>query len=206
MANYVFPLGRSVSTDGSLTGASTNVGDVLYTQFSGALSFRSQDAAGAPVDVAIPTVGGGSGTQNRLAKFTSAGVIDDSNVTDEGTGVTIGGGGQWRFFADYAGGTGWFFIDNANNAVFTVGPTGKLTAASDITIQGGALILTPLAGAAGSLQVNAFGLVEKQTDATNSPYTAANPANWAGAAPTNVEAALDRIAAAVAGMLGVPIP
>lgn len=208
MANFVFPLGRSVSTDGSLTGASTNVGDVLFNQSSGALSIRSQDAAGAPLDVAIPSVGGGSGTQNRLAKFTNAaGVIDDSNVTDTGAALTIGGGGQWRFFADYSGGTGWFFLDNANNTVFTVGPTGKLTAASDIAIQNGALILQPLAGAAGALQVNAFGLVQKQTDATNSPYTAAIPGNWAGAAPTNVEAAIDRMAALLQVLNGgAPIP
>ena len=208
MSNFVSDLKRVVSTDGTLTSADTQVGDVLYNEFSASLSLRAQDALGAPVEVAIPSVQGGSGTTNRLAKFTNTtGVIDDSNVTDTGLALTIGGGGQWRFFADYSGGTGWFFLDNANNAVFTVGPTGKLTAASDITIQGGALILTPLAGAAGSLQVNAFGLVEKQTDATTTPYTAGIPGNWAGAAPTNVEAAIDRMAALLQVLNGgVPIP
>lgn len=209
MANYVFPLGRSVSTDGSLTGASTNVGDVLYTQFSGALSFRSQDAAGAPVDVAIPTVGGGSGTQNRLAKFTSAGVIDDSNVTDTGIGVTIGLGGQWRFFADYAGGTGWFFLDNANNAVFTVGPTGKVTSASDLTVTNGVVLLPGIAPVAQTvLTINPVsGQLTVATDATTTPYTAGVPGNWAGAAPTTVEAAIDRMAALLQVLnAGAPIP
>lgn len=38
------------------------------------------------------------------------------------------------------------------------------------------------------------------------PYAAGTPANWAGAAPTNYAAAIDRLAAAVAGLLGGPIP
>lgn len=38
------------------------------------------------------------------------------------------------------------------------------------------------------------------------PYAAGAPADWSGAAPTNYAAAIDRLAAAVAGLLGGPIP
>jgi len=37
-------------------------------------------------------------------------------------------------------------------------------------------------------------------------YNASAPANWATSSPTTVHDALDRIAAAVAGLLGTPIP
>jgi hypothetical protein len=37
-------------------------------------------------------------------------------------------------------------------------------------------------------------------------YQAGNPADWVGAPPTDVQSALDRISAAVAGLLGGPIP
>lgn len=206
MTVYVFPAGRVISSDGTVLGPSTNVGDILYLTATGALSVRAQNAAGAPVDVAIPSIGGGSGTTNRVVKFTATGVMDDSAASDTGSVFQIGQGLQWRFVADYANGSGWQFLDAAGVTVASVGPTGKVTANGDITTTAGAFIASALAGAAGSLQVNAFGLVEKQIDATTSPYTPAAPINWAGAAPTNVEAALDRIAAAVAGLLLGPIP
>lgn len=37
-------------------------------------------------------------------------------------------------------------------------------------------------------------------------YAPAAPSNWAGAPPSTQDAALDRIAAAVRGLLGSPIP
>jgi hypothetical protein len=210
MANYVFPLGRSVSTDGTLTGASTNVGDVLYNQSSGALSIRSQDAAGAPLDVAIPSVGGGSGTQNRLAKFTNAaGVIDDSNASDTGATFTIGQAGQWRLQCGYAGGTGWQWLDNVGNTLFDVGPTGKCTSTSDFTVTNGVFLLPGAAPPAATVLTIApvSGLVSVASDATTTPYTAGVPGNWAGAAPTNVEAAIDRMAALLQVLNGgAPIP
>lgn len=42
--------------------------------------------------------------------------------------------------------------------------------------------------------------------AYNTVYTPTIPANWVAPAPTRVQDGLDRIAAAVAGLLGVPIP
>lgn len=207
MAVFVFPLARVVSSDGTVLGPSTNVGDVLYLTATGALSIRAQDAAGAPVDVAIPSIGGGSGTANRVVKFTATGVMDDSAASDTGSVFQIGQGATWRFVADYANGTGWQFLDAAGVTVASVGPSGKVTAAGDITTTAGAFIASALAGTAGSLQVNAFGLIEKQVDATTTPYTAAIPGNWAGAAPTNIEAAVDRMAALLQVLnAGAPIP
>lgn len=208
MANYVEPFRRLISTDGTLTSAQTQVGDALYNEFTFALSFRAQDGAGAPVEVVVPSIGGGGGTSNRLAKFTAAGTIDDSQASDTGTVFSVGQAGQWRLVGGYGNGSGWQFYDNANNVIFDVGPTGKITAASDITMSAGVMRLTPLsAGTAGSLQVSAAGLVERATDATTTPYTAAIPGNWNGAAPTNVEAAIDRMAALLQVLNGgAPIP
>jgi Major tropism determinant N-terminal domain len=40
----------------------------------------------------------------------------------------------------------------------------------------------------------------------NAAYTAAAPSHWNGSPPTDVYTAIDRLAAAVAGLLGGPIP
>ncbi len=58
--------------------ADGNPGDVLTTDGSGALSFA---AAGGGI--------GGSGTSNRVAKFTAATTLGNSNITDDGTEVTV---------------------------------------------------------------------------------------------------------------------
>ena len=50
-----------------------------------------------------------------------------------------------------------------------------------------------------------FMLSREPTNKNLIPYTPAAPANWAGS-PTDVWTALDRLAAAVAGLLGGPIP
>lgn len=208
MANFVSPLGRIISTDGSLTGVDTRAGDMLYNEFSAALSIRAQDAAGAPVDVAIPSVGGGSGTPNRIVKFWGPGSMDDSNASDNGAVFQIGLANQWRMVGNYAGGTGFQWFDNANNIIFEISGTGKTTSASDFTVTNGVVLLPGLAPAVQTvLTINPVsGLVSVAADATTTPYTAGVPGNWGGAAPTDIETAIDRIAAAVAGLLGGPIP
>lgn len=206
MANFVFPLGRVVSTDGSLTSAGTRVGDILYNQFTATLSLRAQDALGAPVEVAIPSIGGGSGTANRLVKFTGTGSMDDSNASDTGTVFQYGQVGQWRVVFS-AVGNGFQLLDNVANVLLDVTGTGKMTVASDFVQNTGVTILTPLGGVgAAVIQASAGGQLARAADATALPYTAANPALWAGAAPTNVEDAIERIAAAVSGLLVGPIP
>lgn len=208
MANFVFPLGRSVSTDGSLTGADTAVGDVLYGQATGSLSIRTQDAAGAPVSVAIPSVVGGSGTPNRVVKFIAGGSMDDSNISDSGSAVSLGQAGSFRLTGDYGGGTGWKFLNFIDAMLVEISSTGKLTCASDFTQQAGITTFTNLAGgAAGAVEVSAAGVLQRQVDATTTPYTAGVPGNWAGAAPTNIEAAVDRMAALLRALNGgLPIP
>lgn len=209
MANFPSPFRRLISTDGSLTSAQTQVGDALYNQFNFALSFRTQDALGASVEVAVPSIGGGGGTSNRIVKFTGGGSMDDSNASDTGVTFTIGQAGQWRLQCGYAGGTGWQWLDNVGNTLFDVGPTGKCTSTSDFVVTNGVLLLPGAAPVAQTVLTISpvSGLVSVAADATTTPYTAGIPGNWAGAAPTNVEAAIDRMAALLQVLNGgLPIP
>lgn len=208
MTIFTQPLRRVVSNDGTLTSADTDVGDVLYGQFTASLSLRGQDSTGAPVEVVIPSVGGGSGTPNRIVKFWGPGSMDDSNASDNGAVFQIGLANQWRMVGNYAGGTGFQWFDNANNIIFEISGTGKTTSASDFTVTNGVVLLPGLAPAVQTvLTINPVsGLVSVAADATTTPYTAGLPGNWGGAAPTDIETAIDRIAAAVAGLLGGPIP
>ena len=209
MANFPSPFRRLISTDGSLVSAQTQVGDALYNQFTFVLSFRTQDALGAPVEVAVPSIGGGGGTSNRIVKFWGSGSMDDSNATDNGATFTIGNAGQWRMVGNYAGGTGFQWVDNANNLLFEVGGTGKCTSTSDFTVTNGVLLLPGAAPVAQTVLTISpvSGLVSVAADATTTPYTAGIPGNWAGAAPTNVEAAIDRMAALLQVLNGgLPIP
>lgn len=207
MTVYVFPAGRVVSSDGTVLSPATNVGDILYLTSTGSLSIRAQNGAGAPVEVAIPSIGGGSGTANRIVKFTATGVMDDANATDTGSTFVIGNAGQWQLQCGYGTGGGWQFFDPANNTLCEVSATGKLTVQSDIVQNTGATIITPLGGlTAAVIQASAGGQLARAADATALPYTPANPLLWVGPAPTNVEDAIERIAAAVSGLLVGPIP
>lgn len=208
MANFPSPFRRLISTDGSLVSAQTQVGDALYNQFTFVLSFRTQDALGAPVEVAVPSIGGGSGTANRLCRFTGTTSFDDSNVSDNGNTCQIGQAGQWRLSCGYATGLGWTFLDNANNPVAEITGTGKATFASDLTVTNGVCLLPGLAPVAQAVLTIApvSGLVGVATDATTTPYTPGNPANWVGPAPTNVEDALDRLASYLNAVGGGAVP
>ena len=55
-------------------------------------------------------------------------------------------------------------------------------------------------------QQNDIGPVWTVIISTRPAYNAAAPADWAATPPTTMEQALDRVAAAVAGLLGTPIP
>jgi len=55
-------------------------------------------------------------------------------------------------------------------------------------------------------QQNNSGPVWTVIISTRPAYNAAAPADWAATPPTTMEQALDRVAAAVAGLLGTPIP
>lgn len=208
MANFVSALKRVVSTDGTLTSADTQVGDILHNEFTGALSLRAQDPAGAAVEVPIPAIGGGSGTANRLCRFTTSTSFDDSSVSDNGNTCQIGQAGQWRLSCGYATGLGWTFLDNANNIVAEITGTGKATFASDLAVTNGVCLLPGIAPVAQTVLTitPVSGLVAVASDATTTPYTPGNPANWVGPAPTNVEDALDRLASYLNAVGGGAVP
>jgi hypothetical protein len=55
-------------------------------------------------------------------------------------------------------------------------------------------------------QSNGTGWIPLPIAAASVGYSSAVPANWAGVAPNQVNAAIDRLATAVRGLLGAPIP
>ena len=74
MANYVFPLGRVVTSD-TLTAGDCNVGDILQNPVSGAADLIGQDPSGAPSVVPLLTDATGAG-----ASYTPANLVNWSGV------------------------------------------------------------------------------------------------------------------------------
>ena len=89
--------------------------------------------------------------------------------------------------------TNVFQVDTASNMTMNVIPGKTFT----------------ISGNGGGLTINAAGIIQIFSSGHASAvvaYKAANAANWAGAPPADMDKALDRLAAAVAGLLGAPIP
>ena len=101
-----------------------------------------------------------------------------------------------------------FTVDVGGSLIFSVGGEGI-----------GATINTHAIGGLGTAicGVGSTGMVHSPQDvgtltiinnalSQNTAFTAGTPGNWAGSAPTQVKAAIDRLAAAVEGLLGHAIP
>lgn len=73
-----------------------------------------------------------------------------------------------------------------------------------LTIPG--LKIVPVPGGGGTLYIDGSGDVDADTDGSATNYTVAVSSDWDSTDPTNVKDALDRLAAAVAGLLGTAIP
>jgi hypothetical protein len=74
-------IGSNINNDEGVKITTPTTGDILQLQASGLWENKSRLAAGLIT---------GSGTLNRLAKFTAAGTVGDSQIFDNGTNVGIG--------------------------------------------------------------------------------------------------------------------
>lgn len=94
-------------------------------------------------------------------------------------------------------------------STFVVALNGASTSFDDVlTGTGAATIAIDATGATVVAQTVFAGALTTfiGTAATSLGYTPTTPANWVGPAPDTAQKALDRLAAAVRGLLGVPIP
>lgn len=159
---------------------------------SSGFSFFQAEIAGGPLTV-VGGVVSSLGTQfNALATFRSA-VGRPIDVTSQGdifaAGLTLDASSGANAIAD--------LLDSGVTSPLTLTDGGGGVTSYTATAEGIPPTVTLVGGAAAPVnatQSNALG------------YTPGTPGNWAGPVPTTAQQAFDRLAAAVEGLLGHPIP
>jgi hypothetical protein len=200
-------------TAASFTGSGSSITGISASQVSGLNtvatdSSLSSDGSGHETVVALSIGSTGNG-------FDASGNCTATSLTlSGGFGIDSFANGTLNTLVLGATGAGFDSSGNCTANSFTVHLTtygfnssGDISAAnlnsattdSNISSDGsGNLTAVSFIGSGASLT----GVV---TDASVDTYTPGNSSNWSGS-PTTIQAALDRLAAAVAGLLGSPIP
>lgn len=178
--------------------------DTVFTNWGAGISFLSIGHGGAEALFTVPAETGWNFSMGRRSEILSTAAGPVISVTASSATLTIN--------ALHAVGIG-----NGTNETLLVagGETVTINAVGTVTIAANALdgagnvtVTTPSVYSAVSATQPGLGgtLTVNQPDASVIPYTPTTGGDWVDPDPETVQEALDRIASAVEGLLGAPIP
>lgn len=196
---------QAVDAPGMGAGPATvmRTGNTVFTNFTQGISFLALEHTG---DAPLYTAPDGITTVARTG-FNSA------YYSTGGQSIfRTGASGELFIYVDP-----WTTVATGTNPVFesrdpaslSLYVTGRSSFAADVLEGNGDINLymeSSLAAIAADQSTHSGSLTTTRPEAENIGYSPGTPADWAATAPTQVKQALDRIASAVEGLLGAPIP